>query len=494
MNVLKTTKPPILDSKHRPLPYQANAVRTARKLQYAALFHEQGLGKTKMALDLTLSWLIDDEVDSVMVVTKKALVENWIRESETHTHLRPLVISQDKQANFYAFNRPGRLYVTHYEVMRSERGRLRLFAKARRLAVILDEAQRIKDPQSRVAQSLHDLAPFFAKRVIMTGTPVANRPYDLWSLIYFLDQGKALGGSFGNFKSTTDLPSVTRRGSSEAEAFETTLANIFAKIQPFTVRETKSSAEVQLPEKIIRHTRTEMELAQAELYRKYQIELGAEIRQDGVEKIDEAETVLKRLLRLVQVASNPALLDDRYTFTPCKIAVLDRILKAKKGNEQKTIVWTNFTANVSAVAARFVSMKPARVHGKLAIEERNRNVRRFLEDPSCTLLVATPGAAKEGLTLTVANHAIFLDRSFRLDDYLQAQDRIHRISQSERCLVEILIAEGTVDEWVDELLSGKQLAAALAQSDITLEEYRDRATYEFNRILGEILNPMGADG
>ena len=112
-----------------------------------------------------------------------------------------------------------------------------------------------------------------------------------------------------------------------------------------------------------------------------------------------------------------------------------------------------------------------------------------MEDPSCRLLVATPGAAKEGLTLTVANHALFFDRTFSLDDYLQAQDRIHRISQTNECVVENLVAVGTIDEWVGELLSAKELAAALVQGDITRDEYRDQATYAFNQVLQEVLNP-----
>ena len=141
------------------------------------------------------------------------------------------------------------------------------------------------------------------------------------------------------------------------------------------------------------------------------------------------------------------------------------------------------------IAKRYLTMKPVRIHGKRTIAERNVAVRRFVEDPQCRLLVATPGAAKEGLTLTVANHAIFFDRTFSLDDYLQAQDRIHRISQTERCLVENIIASGTIDEWVEELLSAKGLAAALAQGDIDLEEYRGQATYAFNQALREVLDP-----
>ena len=479
-----------LRGRHEALPYQAEAVRVTGTLEYAALFHEQGLGKTKMALDLILHWLASGDVDSVIVIAKKALIENWERETRFHTHLRPIVIGQDRRANFYAFNRPGRLYLSHYEVMHSERSRFQLFAKARRLGVILDESQRIKNPKSRPAIALHALAPYLARRIIMTGTPVANRPYDLWSQVYFLDMGTSLGNSYQAFKSEMDLNNKLGLNSETTNAFETKLAGIYDRISRFTIRETKGSAEISLPEKKIRNTIACLETAQRTLYEKYRRELAAEVLRDGAQTVDEAEEILKLLLRLVQTASNPNLVDDSYVATPGKLNSLDEILAKKVASNPKTIVWTGFTGNVDMIARRYTDMKPARMHGKRTIADRNKDVRRFIEDSNCRLLVATPGAAKEGLTLTVANHAVFFDRTFSLDDYLQAQDRIHRISQTQKCLVENIIASDTIDEWVEELLFAKQLAAALTQGDIDIEEYRGKATYAFNRVLREILVPM----
>ena len=490
--MLRPPDPTTLEVKHPPFPYQAAATRAARDLPHVALFHEQGLGKTKIALDLAIGWLLEGVVDSALVVTKKSLVDNWTRETEAHTHLRPTILGQDRKNNFFAFNRPSRLYVTHYEVVHSQRGRIALFAKSRRLAVILDEAQRIKNPETLAAKALHDLAPLFQRRVVMTGTPVANRPYDIWSLIYFLDRGASLGESFREFKAATELPSGNRRGDGRTKAFEKTLSEVSAKIRPFTIRETKASSMLQLPEKDIRYTRVDLEPAQAELYASYRTELAAEVlREDGLQ-LDSAEPILKRLLRLVQVASNPQLVDRAYTAKPAKLTRLADLLRARDSAGPKAIVWTNFTGNVVSVAQAFPEKQPAQVHGKLPICERNRNIRRFLDDPRCTLLVATPGAAKEGLTLTVADYAVFLDRSFSLDDYVQAQDRIHRISQTRPCLIEVLVATGTIDEWVDELLEAKHLAAALAQADVSLADYRARASYEFSETLRQILNPVRA--
>ena len=487
--MLRSTDRLAWSARHEALPFQAEAVLATRELPYAALFHEQGLGKTKMALDLALHWLTSGTVDSVLVVTKKALIPNWERETKFHTNLHPVVLSQDRRSNFYAFNRPGRLYLAHYEVMHSERGRLHLFAKARRVGVILDESQRIKNPDSKAAAALHSLGPLLARRVIMSGTPVANRPYDIWSQVYFLDGGESLGSSFSSFRSETDFRKELGEDSDATAAFEHRLGGLYERIRHFAVRETKASAEISLPGKVVRNTPAHLESNQSILYEKYRRELAAEVLREGLTTLDDAEEILKRLLRLVQVASNPNLVDQSYGGTPGKFWVLDSILSKMDTCGPKSIVWTGFTENVARIAQRYPEMRPARVHGRLSIEDRTRDLDRFMEDPQCRLLVATPGAAKEGLTLTVANHALFFDRTFSLDDYLQAQDRIHRITQTNECVVENIVAVGTIDEWVGELLSAKELAAALVQGDITRVEYQDQATYAFNQVLQEVLNP-----
>ena len=128
------------------------------------------------------------------------------------------------------------------------------------------------------------------------------------------------------------------------------------------------------------------------------------------------------------------------------------------------------------------------------MDERNRAVELFLNNNECKVLFATPGAAKEGLTLTVANHAIFYDRGFSLDDYLQSQDRIHRISQKKDCFIYNLIMDDSIDKWIDELLNTKKYAALLAQGDIDINEYRSNVNYSFGEILNEVLNGWSNKG
>lgn len=491
--MLKPRSELTLDARHPGFAFQVDAVDAVKDLAFAAIFHEQGLGKTKIGIDLALEWIRAGEIDSVLIVTKRGLITNWAEEIKAHTHLTARILDQNKNANFFAFNSPARLYLTHYETVKSEERRFALFLKTRRVAAVLDEAHKIKNPASDLSKTFHRLSAGFARRIIMTGTPVANRPFDLWSQIFFLDNGKALGPDFEEFRRHLDLSNDLWTDREKRAEFERELALVFSKIRPFTVRETKESAGIDLPEKRIENLFVEPEPTQKELYEHFRIDLRANVLRDGNLVDDNAEDMLKRLLRLVQVASNPRLVDQSYNKVPGKFPLLKDLVEDAIAAGSKIIVWTSFVDNADWLAAQLATFGVALVHGGITNAERNSAIDTFKHDEACRVLVATPGAAKEGLTLTVANRAVFYDRSFSLDDYLQAQDRIHRISQTQTCYVWNLICNGTVDEWVDSLLVAKRLAAQLAQADVSPEEYGRLANYDFGRIIKTVLGLNGEE-
>ncbi len=485
--MLRVKKEASLASKLQAFPYQVNTVEAIKSLDYAAIFHEQGLGKTKIAIDLALTWIGEKSLDSVIIITKKGLVRNWEQEIATHSYFKAKTLDHDSKTLFYAFNTPARLYLTHYETCKTAQKAFALFLKTRRVGAICDESQKIKNPDSAIAHALHALAKGFCRRVIMTGTPIANRPYDIWSQIWFLDQGDALGNDFKSFRENLDLPHESA-GQLGRSLFSEALADIYVKIKPFTVRETKSSSGIVLPTKEIKNILLEFEPAQEKLYTRFRNELRAEVVRDAKRVTDDAEAILKRLLRLVQVASNPALVDESYRGTPAKFPKLRSILNSAIAGGSKAIVWTAFTDNADWLARELKDLGAVKVHGKMAIEERNASIAKFKEDSECKVFVATPGAAKEGLTLTVANHAIFYDRSFSLDDYLQAQDRIHRISQTATCYIHNLLIRDSIDEWVDELLSAKHVAAQFGQGDISKKQFKSEMSYAFSAMLADVLS------
>lgn len=491
--MLTLRREPSLRLKHEALGFQREAVRAIRDLKFGAVFHEQGLGKTKMAIDILTYWLRSKLVDTVMLVVKKNLLRNWEDELALHTELRPSRITNEHSKNYYVFNSPARLVLTHYEAVKSEEYRFGLFLKTRDVAVILDESTKIKNPNAELTRTFLRLAPLFKRRIIMTGTPVANRPYDIWSQVFFLDQGISLGSDFAEFKRATDLKSSLSTSSDARSDFEDAIQSISAAISPFSVRETKSDGVIVLPDKIVHAISCEWEARQLDLYRQVREEMRMIVFADGLPVFDDAEVVLKRLLRLVQISSNPQLVDDSYDVDPGKTTDLINLLTTIRRRSEKAIVWTSFIGTSDWLRARLADFSPVRVNGRMDMDSRHRAIERFRNDDSVGVLIATIGAAKEGLTLTVANHAIFYDRNFSLDDYLQAQDRIHRISQERPCHIYNLITRDSIDEWIDALLEAKHAAAGLSQGDIDHETYARVMRYDFAEMLQKVLDYGVAD-
>ena len=466
--------------------YQEEAFETIKDLEYAAIFHEQGLGKTKIAIDLLLYWLDKTDIDTVLIVTKKQLVYNWIEEFKIHTKIKPQILTNNRADNFYVFNGPARIVVTNFETISTEKERFKLYLKARNVGIIIDESAKIKNPESKLTNDFFELSMLFKKRVIMTGTPVANRPYDIWAQIFFLDNGKSLGKNFEEFEKDTDLSNDLSINSDKKEKFENAISIIFNKINKFCVRETKNSGVVFLPDREYIDVWTNFNPKQFKMYNKVKDECICEINQGDVKQIDDSSPILKRMLRLVQITSNPKLLDDTIDFKSEKEKELNRLLKEITSKNEKCIVWSSFIENIDYFTKMYKEYNTVKIHGKMKIEDRNRSVEKFKKGDA-KVLFATPQSAKEGLTLTVANNVIFYDRGFSLDDYLQAQDRIHRISQKKTCYVYNIMIRGSIDEWIDSLLKAKENAAKLSQGDITLEEYKNKMDYTYGDIIKKIL-------
>lgn len=487
MQKMKLSKEPIYKAIYAAYDYQEEAFNAIKDLDYSAIFHEQGLGKTKIAVDLLIYWLNNKILDVVLIVTKKQLVANWMGELKEHTGLTPAILSSNKNENYYVFNGRNRIIVTNFEVLSSEKKRFNIYLDILNVGVIVDESAKLKNPNSKLTQTFFELKDKFKKRVIMTGTPIANRPYDIWSQIYFLDGGKSLGNDFAEFKSQTDLSNDLGYNHEKAESFERMLSDIYNKISSFSVRETKGSGIISLPDKEYCNILVQFETDQRKKYEEIRKEMVTLIEKDQKIYIDDSSVSLKRLLRLVQVTSNPKLLDELYFGPSAKEIELDRLINNILDKGEKCIIWSIFIENIDYFHNKYRQKGSVKIHGKMNIEARIKSVEKFKHDPTVSILFATPQSAKEGLTLTVANHVIFYDRGFSLDDYLQAQDRIHRISQTKKCYIYNLMIKDSIDEWIDILLKAKELSAKLGQGDIDLEDYRNNIDYSYGEIIKGIL-------
>ena len=150
-----------IETKIEAFDYQKEAFQTVKDLEYAAIFHEQGLGKTKIAMDLLVYWLKNKIIDTVLIVTKKSLLYNWDGEFKKHTTIKPKMLGTKKGKNYYVFNSPCRAVLANFETVVSEKDRFELFLKSRSVGIIIDESAKIKNPNSKLTKTFFIIGIIF---------------------------------------------------------------------------------------------------------------------------------------------------------------------------------------------------------------------------------------------------------------------------------------------------------------------------------------------
>jgi SNF2 family DNA or RNA helicase len=277
-----------------------------------------------------------------------------------------------------------------------------------------------------------------------------------------LDRGESLGSSIPEFLRRFG---VQRRPHKERIINKENLQKLTRAIESFSIRRLKEDV-LCLPEKRYATIKVDLGPLQRKMYDRLREELKLTlINLDGTAVEDNAQNILKRLLRLIQVSSNPRLIDNAYTETPAKVKIMQDMVNEIFNSGEKVVIWTSFIGNIRILRRMFETQGAAMLFGEIPISQRDAIVRKFQERKDINVLVANPAAAKEGLTLTAANHAIYMDRTFNLVDYLQSQDRIHRISQERPVNIHNLVGKDTIDEYIEDIVYRKQIVAQFLYGD-----------------------------
>jgi SWI/SNF-related matrix-associated actin-dependent regulator of chromatin subfamily A-like protein 1 len=446
----------------KPLPHQIEATNFLVERDSAALFDEQGLGKTKIVIDALARLFTAHKIEGAIIICKKSLLKNWEQEIQKHSNLRSITLRGTPHQKGIRFMWFAHFYLINYDLIASEVDRLKKFLETRPMAIVLDESQRIKNPKSKATRAIHDLAPLARRRFIITGTPIANTPEDIWAQAYFLDSGLSVGRTLQEFREKFPFQSKLHM---QHTIDRVSLTQLREALSAFSMRRTKE-AVLELPEKIYRTHEVDLERSQREMYDKVREQLYLEITSlDGAAIIDNVENILKRMLRLVEIASNPRLLDASYATTPAKFSAADTIIAEIMARNEKVIIWTNFVDNIRSLRRRYDAYGTSVIFGDIPIDTRAEIVSRFQSSADLRILIANPASAREGLTLTAANHAIYIDRNFNLVDYLQSQDRIHRISQERPAYIHNLVGKNTIDVYIEDVVYRKQAIAGFLYGD-----------------------------
>ena len=314
-------------------------------------------------------------------------------------------------------------------------------------ALVLDEAQAIKNPDTQVARAVRALTP--PKRIAMTGTPVENSVADLWSLEEFLNPGFL--GERKSFAERFAKPIAADERSAAGKRLRHAL-------EPFVLRRLKSDNAIAAELGPKREVREYCELT-PEQRRDYETAL-AEFR---VQEHAQGD-VFALLTRLKLVCDGAG-----------KLERLCELVGTIFENGESALVFTQY-AKVglwlrTELEARFGRRFPF-LHGSLSAKEREREIRNFQTSKRPNLFIMSLKAGGFGLNLTKATHVIHFDRWWNPAVENQATDRAHRIGQTRPVLVHLFISSGTLEEHVDDILARK---ARVADSVITEAEWLEAA-------------------
>ncbi|HEV2689002.1 MAG TPA: DEAD/DEAH box helicase [Bryobacteraceae bacterium] len=439
-------------------PYQQAGVRWLHCLSSlglgACLADDMGLGKTIQVLSLLLVMKhnASSPPQSSLLVAPASLLANWAAEIERFAPglkafvAHPSVLPADELKAFDTARLQGiDLVITSYgSLLRAPW----LSEVAWRLAV-LDEAQAIKNPDSKQTRAVKQLKA--GARLALTGTPVENRLSDLWSIFDFVNPG-LLGTSkeFGGF--------VKRL----AERAHGSYGPLRELVRPYILRRLKTDKTViaDLPDKTELKAFCPLSRHQAALYEQAVKELAAQIADTS--GIKRKGLVLSFLMRFKQICNHPSqwLGDGAWSEADSgKWTRLREIAEVVAARQEKMLVFTQFREVTAPLAAFLGSVfqRPGLVlHGETEVKKRKDLVRRFQEDESVGFFVLSLKAGGAGFNLTAASHVVHFDRWWNPAVENQATDRAFRIGQTKNVLVHKFVCRGTVEEKIDQLIESKR--------------------------------------
>jgi hypothetical protein len=435
------------------------------------LADDMGLGKTAQ----TLAHIALEEAEGrldvpALVVVPTSLVPNWVSEAARFTpHLKVVVLHGNDRHERRSDIAGAHIVVTTYGVVVRD---VELLAVCRWHLVVLDEAQAIKNPDSKTTRAVCGLNS--RHRLCLSGTPVENNLGELWSQFAFLMP--SLLGDRKDFQKRFRTP-IEKRG-------DATRAHLLLRrTRPFLLRRTKSEVARELPPKTEIVQRIELAPEQRDLYETIRLSLHEKVRAavaaTGLAR--NTITVLDALLKLRQVCCDPRLVKlAGATRTPdassAKLETLVEMVREMVVEGRRILIFSQFTSMLDLIKIELNACGIVFVELTGKTRDRAEPVNRFQSGEIPVFLISLKAGGR-GLNLTAADTVFHYDPWWNPAAENQATDRAYRIGQDKPVFVYKLIAAGTVEERILELqrrkdnltaatIDGTVLAGALDDGDI----------------------------
>jgi len=420
------------------------------------LADDMGLGKTIEALVFLQSLKESGQTKSAsLLVLPRSLLVNWQRETsrftpdlEVHIHF-----GSDRMTNAGDFDKVDLVFTTYGTMLRD----IEFLREHQFHYVILDESQAIKNPLAKTSKAARLLKSHY--RLVLTGTPVENSTFELWSQFAFLNPG--LLGNLEYFKREFGNP-IERKADDQASEF------LRKMVYPFILRRTKDQVAPELPPRTERVIFSDMEPAQQNLYNKtrdyYRALLMGIIEEKGMD--NARMKVLEGLLRLRQICNHPRLFKQDFRGESSKFQLLLETLETLQAEGHKGLVFSQFVQMLKLVRNEMDVRKIPYVYLDGHTRNRQERVDTFQNDADIPFFLISLKAGGVGLNLTAADYVIHIDPWWNPAVEMQASDRTHRIGQEKPVFVYKFITRDSVEE---KILLLQEKKKALVEQLITSE-------------------------
>lgn len=316
--------------------------------------------------------------------------------------------------------------------------------------VVIDEAQAIKNGGTQQARAVKELRAH--SRIALTGTPVENRPGDLWSLFDFLNPG---------------LLGTPQQFAESLKRLNGRYAPLRSLVQPYLLRRMKTDRRIinDLPDKIEVKAPCPLTKRQATIYTRLVEELKRTLADPKLQPFERSGQILGFLLKFKQVCNHPSHWsgDGQYKAEDSgKFQRLAIIADELAQRQERAIVFTQFAEMCSPLAQHLTSVfgRPGLVlHGGTPVARRSQLVEQFQAADGPPFFVISVKAGGTGLTLTRATHVIHFDRWWNPAIENQATDRAFRIGQKKNVVVHKFVVPGTIEDRIDRLIDEKKTLA-----------------------------------
>ena len=442
---------------------------------HGVLADEMGLGKTHQAMALLQAAREAGASRPSLIVCPTSVLDHWEAKILAHApDLKPLRHHGLRRAPLPAEGLPP-VVLTTYAILARD---LEALTRIEWDTVVLDEAQKIKNPATKTARACRALRA--RHRLALTGTPIENRLTELWAIFDFLMPGYL--GSQEDFRQRYEIPI----GSAGDAAATATLRRV---IHPFKLRRLKAEVLADLPPKVEDVRTCAMSPHQAALYRAVVERQGAPLvaALRCTDRPVDYLHILAVLTRLKRICDHPALVLEKGRgehLMSGKFELFAELMEEALEGETKVVVFSQYLEMLDLIEAWLAARDVEFASLRGSTRNRGRVIRRFQEDPACRVFVGSLLAGGLGIDLTAASIVIHYDRWWNAAREDQATDRVHRIGQRRGVQVLKLVTRGTLEEKIDRMIQAKrELADSILESDdatlkaLSREELIDLLTY-----------------